>query len=79
MFKSQAEWTGFVKNQRIVDKNESGIPNTFVWTYRPEDDGTRVSVRAEYSIFPKSAMGKLAEPIIHRMNDLTRRIRSCPT
>ena len=39
-FEGQAEWTEFVKDRRIVDKNEIGIPSTFVWVYEPEDGGT---------------------------------------
>jgi len=39
-FEGQAEWAEFVKDRLIVDKNESGIPSMFVWTYRPEDGGT---------------------------------------
>ncbi|HEX9618072.1 MAG TPA: SRPBCC family protein [Anaerolineales bacterium] len=67
-FEGQAEWTEFVKNARIVDKNESGIPSTFVWTYQPEDGGTRISVSVEYSL-PGAILGKLAEPVIHKMNE----------
>jgi len=64
----QAEWTEFVKDQRIVYGNESGIPGTFVWTYRREDGGTRVSVSVEYTI-PGAVLARLAEPIIHKMNE----------
>jgi uncharacterized membrane protein len=63
-----AEWTEFVKNQRVVDKNESGIPSTFIWTYQPEDSGTRVSVSVDYTV-PGAVLGRLAEPIIHKMNE----------
>ncbi len=67
-FEGHAEWTEFVANQRIVDKNEGGIPSTFIWTYRPEGGGTRVSVSVEYTI-PGAVVGKLAEPVIHKMNE----------
>ncbi len=63
-----AEWTEFVKNQRIVDENEGGIPSTFIWTYQPEAGGTRVSVSVDYTI-PGAVLGKLAEPIVHKMNE----------
>lgn len=63
-----AEWIEFVPNQRIVDKNESGIPSTFVYAYQPEDGGTRVTVQAEYTI-PGAILGKLAEPFIVKMNE----------
>lgn len=67
-FDGKAEWIEFVKNQRIVDKNESSIPSTFVWSYRAENAGTRVTVNVDYTI-PSAALGKLAEPIIHKMNE----------
>jgi len=63
-----AEWTEFIEDQRIVDKNESGIPSTFVWNYRPEDGGTRVTLNVDYTI-PGAVLGKLAEPVIHKMNE----------
>jgi len=67
-FEGQAEWTEFVKNQRIVDKNESGIPSLLIYTCQPEDGGTRVGVSVEYTI-PGVALSRLAEPIIHKMNE----------
>lgn len=67
-FDGKAEWIEFVKNQRIVDKNESSIPSTFVWSYRADNGGARVTVNVDYTI-PSAALGKLAEPIIHRMNE----------
>jgi uncharacterized membrane protein len=67
-FEGQAEWAEFVKDQRVVYKNESGIPSTFVWTYQSENSGTRVSVSVEYTI-PGAALARLAEPIIHKMNE----------
>lgn len=63
-----AEWTEFVENQRIVDENEGGIPSTFVWIYQPEGAGTRVSVSVDYTI-PGAVVGKLAEPMVHKMNE----------
>ncbi len=67
-FDGHAQRTEFVRNQHIVDKNESSIPSTFVWDYRAEDGGTRVTVNVDYTI-PGAALGKLAEPIIHKMNE----------
>jgi hypothetical protein len=34
-FEGRAEWIEFVKDRRIVDRNERVIPSTFVWTYQP--------------------------------------------
>lgn len=64
----QAEWTEFARNKRIVDRNESTIPSSFLWSYRPEDDGTRVTVSIEFTI-PGAALGRLAESVIHKMNE----------
>ncbi len=67
-FDGHATWSEFIENQRIVDENESGIPSTFVWVYQPENGGTRVSLSVNYTI-PGAALGKLAEPIVHKMNE----------
>lgn len=67
-FEGQAEWTEFVKDERIVYISEIGIPSTFIWTYQAEGSGTRVSVDVEYSI-PGTALSRLTEPIIHKMNE----------
>ena len=67
-FEGQTETTEVIQNQRVVAENESGIPSTFIWTYQPEDGGTRVTVNVDYTI-PGAALGKLAEPIIHKMNE----------
>lgn len=64
----RAEWTEFAQNRRIVDTNEGGIPSTFIWTYEAESGGTRVSVSVDYTI-PGAVLGRLAEPIIHKMNE----------
>lgn len=63
-----AEWIEFIKNQRVVDRNESGIPSTFIWTYKAEGDGTRVSLSVDYTL-PSAVLSRLAEPIIHKMNE----------
>lgn len=67
-FQGQAEWTEFVKDQRIVNRNLSGIPSTFVWIYEPEDHGTRLMVATEYTI-PGAALARLAEPVIQKLNE----------
>lgn len=67
-FEGHAAWTEFVKNQRIVYKNESSIPSTFVWTYQPEAGGTRVTVNVDYTV-PNAILGKLAAPVLHKINE----------
>lgn len=67
-FEGQVEWTEFVKDQRIVYQNESGIPGMLVWTYRTEGIGTRVRICVDYSV-PGAALGRLTEPVIQEMNE----------
>lgn len=63
-----AEWIEFIKNQRIVDQAKSEIPSTFAWSYQTENGGTRVSLKVDYTV-PGAILSKLAEPIIHKMNE----------
>jgi uncharacterized membrane protein len=58
----------YVANQREVTKSERGISSTFVWTYQPEDGGTRLTVEVEYTI-PVPLLGKLAEAFIAKQNE----------
>jgi uncharacterized membrane protein len=67
-FEGHTETTEFVENQRVVARTKSGISSTFVWTYQPEHGGTRVNVAVDYSI-PGNILGRLSEPIIHKMNE----------
>jgi uncharacterized membrane protein len=67
-FEGHTETTELVRNQRVVAKNEGGIPSTFVWIYRVEDGGTRVTMSVDYEM-PGKLLGKLAEPIVHKMNE----------
>lgn len=67
-FEGQAECSEFVKNQRIVDKNEGGISSTFVWNYQPEDGSTRVSVFIDY-LLPGAVLARVTEPVINQMNE----------
>ena len=67
-FEGHSESIEIVPNQRVVTRGEGGIPNTFIWTYQPEETGTRITVNADYNL-PGALLGKLAEPIIHKMNE----------
>jgi uncharacterized membrane protein len=67
-FDGHTEMTEFVKDQRVVAKSSSGISSTFIWTYQPEEGGTRTTVNVEYSL-PGKILGKISEPIIHKMNE----------
>ena len=59
----------FNPNQRVTTKSMSGIENTFTWNFQPEAGGTRVNLQVEYTV-PVPVLGKLAEEVIIRQNDL---------
>jgi uncharacterized membrane protein len=67
-FDGQTETLEFIQNQRIVTKNEGGIPSTFVWEYLQEDGGTRITMNVDYSL-PGLVLARLVEPVIHKMNE----------
>jgi hypothetical protein len=58
-----------LKRDRLrVDRNESGIPSTFRWTFEPRDRGTDVTLEIEYEI-PGKLLGHLAAPIVRKLNE----------
>ena len=67
-FEGSSKDIEFVPNQRIVDKSTGGIESTFIWTFEPQDGGTRVGIEVEYTI-PVPVLGKLAESIIVKLNE----------
>ena len=67
-FEGTSEDIEYVANQRTVAKSRGGIESTFVWTYEPEDGGTKVTVEVEYTV-PVPVLGKLAEAIIVKLNE----------
>ena len=54
--------------RRHVAETRSGMVSTWDWTLEPEGDGTRVSLKMEYTI-PVVALGKLAEKILFKQNE----------
>jgi uncharacterized membrane protein len=67
-FEGTSETTEFIPNQRYSVESKGGIESTFVYEYKPEGDGTRLSVEVEYTV-PVPVLGKLAETIIVKMNE----------
>ncbi len=63
-----SETTEFVENERIVEKSSGGIESTFVYAYKPEGEGTRLTIEAEY-VVPVPVLGKLAEAFILKVNE----------
>lgn len=67
-FQGLAECTEFIKDRRILTRSESGIPGTFEWAFQKGKNGSRVTIKVEYTI-PGAALGRMAEPVIHKMNE----------
>ena len=67
-FEGVSEDTDIVLNQRAVSKTEGGIDSEITWEFRPEDGGTDVSLKAEYTV-PIPLIGKLAEAVIVKLNE----------
>ena len=59
----------FIANQRITTKGKGSIENTFTWNFQAEACGTQVNLQVEYTV-PVPVLGKLAEEVIIRQNDL---------
>ena len=67
-FEGHAEGEVVEPHKKVVIRSESGIPNTFEWTYSGDDKHTDVEVSIEYSI-PGKLLQKLAEPLVRRLNE----------
>lgn len=66
-FEGDSETTEYITNQRTVTKSTKGLESTFVYTYEPEDSGTKLTMEIEYTV-PIPLLGKLAEAIIVKLN-----------
>jgi uncharacterized membrane protein len=67
-FEGTTKDTEYVPNQRVVSKSTGGIESTFIWTFQPEDGGTKLTVEVEYTV-PIPLLGKVAEAFIVRQNE----------
>ncbi len=54
--------------RRHVVETRGGIVSTWAWTLEPEGEGTRVSLRMEYTV-PVTAVGKIAEKLLLKQNE----------
>ena len=60
--------TEYVENKSVISKTEGGVKSTQIWTFEPENGGTKVTFEVEYTV-PIPVIGKLAEAIVVKMND----------
>jgi uncharacterized membrane protein len=67
-FEGTTKDTEYVPNQCVVSKSTGGIESTFIWTFQPEDGGTKLTVEVEYTV-PIPLLGKVAEAFIVRQNE----------
>jgi len=67
-FEGSSDLIESIAGKRHVTKSTRGIPSTFVWTYQPEQAGTKLTLECEYTI-PVPLLGKLAESFIVKMNE----------
>ena len=67
-FDGASETTEQITNQRTVTKSTKGIESHFVWAYKPENGGTKLTVDIEYKV-PIPLLGKLAEAFIIKQNE----------
>ncbi len=63
-----SEDTEFIPNQRSVSKTEGGVESEIIWEYQSEDEATKVTFSAEYTV-PIPLIGKLAEAFIVKLNE----------
>jgi len=57
-----------VPPSRHVVETRSGMVSTWDWTLEPEDGGTRINLRLEYTI-PTTLGGKIAERVLLKQNE----------
>ncbi len=54
--------------RRHVVETHGGIVSTWAWTLEPEGEGTRISLRMEYTV-PVAVLGKIAEALLLKQNE----------
>ena len=59
----------YVPHSRVVNKTTGGIESTMIWTYLPEDGGTKtkLTLKVEYDA-PIPLLGRLAELVVAKIN-----------
>jgi len=67
-FHGHAMTTEVVQNQRVVVKNDKGIPSTFIWTYSGENGNSKLILDIDYTL-PIHLLDKLAEPFLTKINE----------
>ena len=67
--KGKAETADYVEDKRYSFKTTSGIISTFIYSVKPEGDGTQLTADVEYEV-PQNVLGKIADKaVVERMLD----------
>lgn len=67
LLRGQSVVVEFVPNERAVHQNIGAIPSTWTYTVEPHDEGTTLTIEADYTI-PVPVLGKMAEHVAARRN-----------
>ncbi|MGB5933128.1 MAG: SRPBCC family protein [Anaerolineae bacterium] len=62
-FEGETTITEYIPNERLVWQSTGAILSTWVYTFEPEDGGTKVNVVVEYTV-PIPVLGKVAEAFV---------------
>jgi len=65
--KGQSTTMEHVPNRRTVTESQGGVSSTWAADVEPEGDGTKLTMKVEYTI-PIPVLGKLAEHLISKQN-----------
>jgi len=67
-FKGNSEVTEQVDNEKYVYKTMGSINSNWIFSFKKEDDGTRLNLDIEYTI-PIPVLGKVAERLVLAQNE----------
>ncbi|MFZ1866801.1 MAG: SRPBCC family protein [Polyangiales bacterium] len=66
--KGQSTTIEHVPNRRTVTESQGGVSSTWAADLQPEGDGTKLTMKVEYTI-PVPVLGKLAEHLVAKRNE----------
>jgi uncharacterized protein YndB with AHSA1/START domain len=67
LLRGQSVVVEFVPNERAVHQNIGAIHSTWTYTVEPHNEGTALTIEADYTI-PVPVLGKMAEHVAARRN-----------
>jgi uncharacterized membrane protein len=66
--RGHSEDVEFARNACVVSQSESGIPNTFRWSYAGKDGATELTLEVDYDV-PRGLFGRMLRPLLDRINE----------